>query len=106
MEKLTYKAVAQEHSHGDDGYYAGEGIVFSNSALDAIKKAKKLAYDRLSQSEAEAEDSAVSILATIEVFKNGKRSAFLLKNFKALAAFLTSWIVVVSHTFSHYFSPD
>ena len=42
MKKLTYKAVAQEHSHGDDGYYAGEGIVFSNSALDAIKKAKSL----------------------------------------------------------------
>lgn len=72
MKKLTYKAVAQEHSHGNDGYYGGEGIVFSNSALDAIKKAKKLAYDRLSQSEADAEDSGVPILATIEVFKNGK----------------------------------
>lgn len=73
MKTKTYKAVAQEHSHGDDGYYAGEGIVFSNSALDAIKKAKKLAYDSLSKNEAEAEDSCVSILATIEVFKNGEK---------------------------------
>ena len=72
MKTETYKAVAQEHSHGDEGYYTGEGIVFSNSALDAIKKAKKLAFDRLSQSEADAEDSGVPILATIEVFKNGK----------------------------------
>ena len=72
MKKLTYKAVAQEHSHGNDGYYGGEGIVFSNSALDAIKKAKKLAYDRLCEAEVDAEDSGVPILATIEVFKNGK----------------------------------
>ena len=43
---------------------------------------------------------------SFKVFKNGKRSAFFLKNFKALAAFLTPWVMIVSHAFSHYFSPD
>ena len=69
----TYKAVAYEHSHGDDGYYMGEGVAFSNSIKNAIKAAKHRALNALGEEEFKAKDSGCSILATIEVYKNGKK---------------------------------
>ena len=69
----TYKAVAYEYSHGEEGYYMGEGVFFSNSIKEAISKAKSLAYDSLGEEEFEAKDSGVSILATIEVYKGHKK---------------------------------
>ena len=69
----TYKAVAYEHSHGEGGYYMGEGVFFSNSIKTAIEKAKSLAYDSLSEEEEKAKDYGVPILATLEVYKNGKK---------------------------------
>ena len=41
-----------------------------------------------------------------KVFKNLESGPFFIKNFKTLAAFLTPWIMVVSETFSHGFSPS
>lgn len=71
----TYKAVAFEHSKGED-YNIGQGVVFSNSIKQAIKAAKHKAFNALRDAEMEAEDPGTSILATIEVFKGSKKIYF------------------------------
>ena len=68
MNKPTYKAIAYEHSKGEE-YQMGEGIAFSNSIKQAIKSAKHKAFNALRDAEMEAEDPGTSILATVEVYR-------------------------------------
>ena len=76
MRTATYKAVAFEHSNGSKGYHMGTGIAFSNSIKHAIKAAKHRAYGSLASEENKADDCGVSILATVEVYRNGKKIYF------------------------------
>ena len=71
----TYKAVAYEHSKGED-YNIGKGVAFGNSIKESIKAAKHRAFNALRDAEIEAEDPGCSILATIEVFRGDKKIYF------------------------------
>jgi len=71
----TYKAIAYEHSKGED-YNMGTGVVFSNSIKQAIKGAKHKAFNALRDAEYASEDPGTSILATVEVFKGLEKIYF------------------------------
>ncbi len=67
----TYKAVAEETSHGEN-YNVGRAVVFGNSIKDVIIEAKEKAFDALRDEEIEAEDPGTSVLAVVTVFKGTK----------------------------------
>jgi len=74
MKRTTFKAVAYEHSHDTfaDIYCLGEGVGFSDSPRRAIELAKEKALRSLEAEEIEEGAGGTSILATVQVFKNGK----------------------------------
>jgi len=67
----TYKAVAEETSHGEN-YNVGRAVVFGNSIKEVIAEAKEKAFDALRDEEIAAEDPGTSVLAVITVFKGSK----------------------------------
>jgi len=74
MKRKTFKAVAYEYSHDtfDNVYCLGKGVSFSDSVAKAIKEAKDGALQSLNAAEAEENSDGTPILATVQVYKNGK----------------------------------
>jgi hypothetical protein len=74
MKRKTFKAVAYEYSHDTfaDVFCQGEGVSFSDSVAKAIAVAKDRALRSLSEEEAEEKVAGTPILATVQVYKNGK----------------------------------